>query len=401
MRAQVLRRCRLLASNPPTCTCTRFASPSRTVLRTQLAQAPRRYFAKRTQEEDKAPNARSAKRNVLRNSPAESELLPDEVLRLQELLSQPAPPDDEVVVEQLRKCKEIALRLQDAAANETQQPETSSRASARNLLKLDETKRAPSSAKDRGIDRLSEILYKFVQDPKIFLSPRVLALYVQTQSALRRPESFPEIFNLYATKPMPMRGSAPVRYKNISPNRMASAIPLRTASEALDAAMESRILPLCLDVIGASVCTPAYRRRKLVQKMWVPTAVIAFTPPIAWLLALSFDQWQITLTSRYARTMAFAGFASYVGFTGILGYVALTTANDQMERVTWRDGLPLTTRWLREDERAMMDRVAMAWGFKDRHRRGEEEGPEWEALRELVSMRDMVLDRVELMDGFE
>lgn len=398
MRPRVQWLSRLLATDPTLLCGARIALSSRTIFR---AQVTRRSFASLAQNEDRGLESRPTKPKTTRNGSEPSELISDAVFKLQNLLSQPAPPDNEVVVEGLKKCKEIAVEIQNAAATEPKPTGTSSHTSTRKLLMLDETKRASSSNKDRSIDQLSGAIYKFVKEPKVFLSPHVLDLYVQIQSALRRPESFPEIFNLYATKPMPMRGSSPVRYKNINPNRLASAIPARTASEALDAAIDSRILPLCLDVIGASVCTPAYRRRKAIQKMWVPTAVVVFTPPIAWLLALYFDEWQITLTSRYARTMAFVGFASYVGFTGILGYVALTTANDQMERVTWRDGLPLTSRWLREDERAMMDRVAMAWGFKDRHRRGEEEGPEWEALRELVSMRDMILDRVELMEGFE
>ena len=85
----------------------------------------------------------------------------------------------------------------------------------------------------------------------------------------------------------------------------------------------------------------------------------------------------------------------------MLGLVALTTANDQMERVTWRVGTPLRWRWLREEERAMLDRVALAWGLKERWRRGEEDSVEWEALREWVALRSMVLDNPALMDGME
>ena len=338
--------------------------------------------------------------SVTHNVPIEQLPSLDEPIRsLHDLTSQSTPPNDEAVVACLNVCKGIATELQTPSATETKAPTFRPRSSNR-LLELDESSRDTSPVKSKII-KLSEALHDFVKEPKVFLSPRVLELYVQIQSTLKRPESLPEVFKLYATKPMPMRGTSPVQFKEINPNRLASAVPSRAASQALDAAIESRILPLCLDVVDTTVCTSAYRRQKMIQKLWVPAAVIVLTPPAAWALAVAYDDWQITLTSRYARTMAFGGFASYACFTSILGYIALTTSNDQMERVTWRDGLPLTTRWLREDERAMMDRIALAWGFKDRHRRGEEEGPEWDALKELVGMRDMILDRVELMDGME
>ena len=84
-----------------------------------------------------------------------------------------------------------------------------------------------------------------------------------------------------------------------------------------------------------------------------------------------------------------------------LAYVVITTANDQMERVTWARGEPLWERWVREEERRAWDLVAMGWGFKDVSRRGEEEGLEWERLREEVGVRGMVLDAVNLMEGME
>lgn len=102
-----------------------------------------------------------------------------------------------------------------------------------------------------------------------------------------------------------------------------------------------------------------------------------------------------------ATNMAFAGILAYVGFTATIGVVAVTTSNDQMDRITWATGTPLRERWLREEERALIDQVAGAWGFKDLSKRGEEEGRDWETLREWVGMRGMMLDRVELMEGME
>ena len=52
-------------------------------------------------------------------------------------------------------------------------------------------------------------------------------------------------------------------------------------------------------------------------------------------------------------------------------------------------------RWWREDERAAIDKMAMAWGFRELWKRGEEEGDEWEHLREWVAARGMILDKTE------
>ena len=49
----------------------------------------------------------------------------------------------------------------------------------------------------------------------------------------------------------------------------------------------------------------------------------------------------------------------------------------------------------------MLDRVACIWGFNQNSRRGEEEGPDWEALREWIGLRGMILDKVSLMEGME
>ena len=107
------------------------------------------------------------------------------------------------------------------------------------------------------------------------------------------------------------------------------------------------------------------------------------------------------LDPSQATWMAFAGIMTYISAVSMTGYVAITTANDQMDRITWAQGVPLWERWVREDERAAVDRVAGAWGFKSLEKRGEEEGVDWEDLREWVGRRGMVLDKVELMDGME
>jgi hypothetical protein len=88
-----------------------------------------------------------------------------------------------------------------------------------------------------------------------------------------------------------------------------------------------------------------------------------------------------------------------VGFTATIGMVAHFTANDQMKRVTWASGTPLRHRWLYEDERAALDKIACSFGFSEEHRYGEEEGEDFLWLREYVLSRSMILDAVELMPG--
>jgi hypothetical protein len=61
----------------------------------------------------------------------------------------------------------------------------------------------------------------------------------------------------------------------------------------------------------------------------------------------------------------------------------------------------LRERWLREEERAMIDKVAGAWGFKEPWRRGDESGEDWAALKEFTGLRGMVLDKTSLMEGME
>jgi len=72
-----------------------------------------------------------------------------------------------------------------------------------------------------------------------------------------------------------------------------------------------------------------------------------------------------------------------------------------MERVVWRPGTHLKDRWLREPERAMFDRLALAWGFQEKYRWGEEQGHDWLQLKDECGMRDMILDKTDLMEGMQ
>lgn len=170
---------------------------------------------------------------------------------------------------------------------------------------------------------------------------------------------------------------------------------------ALDVAISQKNLSLVLAIIDNTFCAPAFHRAKVVRKAGVPLGGLAVAPMACYALASLASTFQNTMDPSTATGIAFAASLAYVGGTSSIGILAITTANDQMERVTWLPGIPLRHRWLREEERAAMDKVAVAWGFKDPYMRGEEVGEEWESLREFIGMRGMILDKTELMEGME
>ncbi|KAF2813394.1 uncharacterized protein BDZ99DRAFT_382111, partial [Mytilinidion resinicola] len=237
--------------------------------------------------------------------------------------------------------------------------------------------------------------------PPVFVTPAILEAYTTTQSLLVRPSTLPEAFTLYASKPVPKPSTSPVTYKPQSPSAASAAIPTPVADVALNAAIASKSLPLALDVIETTYRAPAFRRAKFLRRALPPLTGAALAPLAVYTLAGQLAQYQSTMDPGTATAMAFAGMLTYVAATATIGVVAVTTANDQMDRVTWAMGMPLRERWLREEERGAVDRVAGAWGFKEPWRRGEEEGEEWEGLREWVGVRGMVLDKVALMEGME
>lgn len=248
---------------------------------------------------------------------------------------------------------------------------------------------------------LSTRAEEILRDPPIFLTPAILRAYVDLQSLLSRPESFLEIFTLYATKPTPTLSGTTITYTEVAPSTAKSAIPPSIANVALSAAVNAHDLPLSISIINTTFATPSHTRSKLLRHALLPSTLLALAPISAYALSTQFAAFQTTMSTSHATGIAFAGFLTYLGTVASLGYVVVTTSNDQMDRVTWAKGVPLWERWVREEERAAWDRVAGAWGFSEVERRGEEEGREWEVLREEVGRRGMGLDRVELMEGME
>ncbi|KAF2240463.1 hypothetical protein BU26DRAFT_442470 [Trematosphaeria pertusa] len=246
---------------------------------------------------------------------------------------------------------------------------------------------------------ISSLARDLLKHPKVFISPNVLAAYIHLQRRLALPRAIPEILYLYANKPVPELGSSPPKFSKPSPKAAKQAVPADLAEEALTAAIEAKDLPLALDVVQMTYCTPAWRKHRILTKLGVPGTVAAITPLALYMIAQEMSVYSGFIDPWTFKMYAFAGLLTYVGCTGTLGFVALTTHNDHFDRVVWRPGMPLLDRYLREDERAALDRIACAWGFKETWRRGDEEGEEWEGLREWILLRGMVLDKPDLMEG--
>lgn len=253
----------------------------------------------------------------------------------------------------------------------------------------------------RMIDELSQIAYSVVESPPVFISPQILGMYVNIQSTLNKPETLPEVLHLYANKPVAQEGSSPIRYSNPSPNKVANAIHPTVAERALKTALNAKNLNAAMDIIEVCYTTTAAHRAKFVRKGLLPVTGLGLAPFAAYSAASQLAHYQDTMDVTMFTNVGFAGLMAYITFTATTAVVAVTTANDQMVRVTWAPGVPLRERWIREEERAAIDQVAVAWGFREVWRRGEEEGEDWEAIREWIGRRSMMLDRVELMEGME
>ncbi|KAL4899559.1 hypothetical protein BDW74DRAFT_163390 [Aspergillus multicolor] len=320
-----------------------------------------------------------------------------------ELRDSQTVPANDAVIQLLKKCL--------AVAEEIAQPDRSLKENGNeisSLLNLEErkTKKASKPAVKAEIsqpsaDALCRIVHELLTDEKLFISSEALSCYVKIHTLLKRPEHFPEIFHLYANKPIPEENSSPIKYLQPNPKSINSAIPVDLANMALDVAIEQRNLGLVLAVIDNTFCTAAFRRAKFFRKAAAPLGILASTPLGCYVAATWAASFQNTMDPSTATAIAFAATLAYVGGTSSIGVLAIMTANDQMERVVWLPGVPLRERWLREEERAALDRVALAWGFKDIYMRGEEEGEEWESLREFIGMRGMILDKTDLMHGMQ
>jgi hypothetical protein len=318
------------------------------------------------------------------------------------LLSLERLPSERETIQALGQCNSLVeLLVLDTPSNLI-----GTKDAAAALLFLDDSGRKVPTDKlpvsiQRTMNELARLAYDVISHPPIFITPGILSIYTKIQANLGRPETFPVVFQNYANKPVPQEGTWPPVYSKSNPNKIANAVNTAVADRALQAAIDARQLVVALDIIDSTYTTIAFHRAKLVRKCLLPATALTVAPFAAYTVASQLAHWQTTMEPEMATNVAFAGIVAYTFFTGTIGVVAITTANDQMERVTWAPGIPLRERWMREEERAAMDKVAVAWGFRETWRRGEEEGQEWDALREWIGMKGMILDRVELMEGME
>ncbi|KAI1386737.1 uncharacterized protein F4822DRAFT_325401 [Hypoxylon trugodes] len=322
------------------------------------------------------------------------------------------PPESDV-----NAALQACFVLADYIMDDSVQPQIShmikeSDSAAAELLSLDSTKGSRSKTSEtmtahitaqvkRIIDEISNTAYAVLSHPPVFITPELLEKYVDVQARLVRPETFSQIFQLYASKPMPRESSGSISYVAPNPNKVANAIESKVIEKALDVAIEKKNIDAAVGIIENGYGTKAFIRNKLLRRAVLPAGTFAATPFAAYLLASNFSSFQTAMDSASATNVAFVGILTYVGFTASLGMVAFTTANDHMKRVTWAPGVPLRLRWVREEERAALDKVACAWGFREKWRQGEEEGADWDALREYIGQKSMVLDQAELMEGMD
>ncbi|OBT58795.1 hypothetical protein VE04_01149 [Pseudogymnoascus sp. 24MN13] len=321
-----------------------------------------------------------------------------------DLISKDGIPSDnetEAVLDAYQQIADNLMNPPDPAALPKDASATSALLSIKTAAKPRPAVHAHSPIVDGASRKLSELALSVLQHPPIFITPSILRRYVKLQSTLKRPETLPTAFHLYSTKPAPVDGSSPVKYKKVNPNKSANSIEAKMADLALQTAIESKDLVTAMDIVDTTYNTKAFRRTRFIRRALLPVTGLALAPAAAYAVATQLSLYQTTMDPTVATNVAFVGILGYIGFTTVVGVVAVTTANDQMERITWATGMPLRERWIREDERAAIDKIAGAWGFRQVWRRGEEEGEEWEALREWVARRGMVLDRSELMEGME
>ncbi|KFY36318.1 hypothetical protein V494_05114 [Pseudogymnoascus sp. VKM F-4513 (FW-928)] len=313
----------------------------------------------------------------------------------------PSDNETEAVLDAYQRMANNLMNPPDPTALPTDASVSSTLLSIKTAAKPRPAVHAHSPIVDGASRKLSNLALSVLQHPPIFITPGILRRYVNLLSTLRRPETLPTAFHLYSTKPAPVDGSSPVKYKEVNPNKSANSIEAKTADLALQTAIEAKNLGTAMDIVDTAYNTKAFRRTKFIRRALLPATGLALAPAAAYAVATQLSHFQTTMDPAVATNIAFVGILGYIGFTTVVAVVAVTTANDQMERITWATGMPLRERWIREEERAAIDKIAGAWGFRQVWRRGEEEGEEWEALREWVARRGMILDRPELMEGME
>lgn len=309
-------------------------------------------------------------------------------------------PAKQLTTAALQSCLRAAASLHP----QLKRAEAQSKASASRLASLGAERTGAKLPIDGrindAISRVSYAAYTIITNQNVEMTPEFLALYVQIQNQLGRPESLPAVFGLFATKRKPVVKDGEIQYVAQNPNAATRAVELGIADMALQTAIEAKNLDAALGIVEAGVATPAFRRQKLIKHGTAPAIGLATLPFGIFGLSTAYAAyWQNTMDMVTATGIGIAGISGYLFVVGSMGMIAKLSNKDQMKRVTWTPGTPLRYRWMREEERAALDKVALAWGFKEPWRHGEEMGADWDGLREYMGYRQMLLDRVEFMEG--
>lgn len=277
------------------------------------------------------------------------------------IYSKPAKEED--VIAALVVCKENAGKSRISAHTLQASPTAT-------ILSLDDSarplaiKKAPESTMPSSeATELSRLAYTIISHPTVFLSKSVLDAYVDLAVYIRKISDIPSAFALYAKKPYFRPGAK--NLSNTIPFLPKYAVPEEIASKALDAAVAAKSMELALDIISTTYGAPAFRWSKIIRKTIPAGLAVLLSPMACYILAQQAARYLNAADPDLAANYAFAGLLVYIGFTGTIGLVALTTANDQMKRVTWLAGTPLSRRWMYEEERAAYENVAKGWGFED------------------------------------
>ncbi|TQV98535.1 hypothetical protein IF1G_02615 [Cordyceps javanica] len=348
-------------------------------------------------QRDAAPASSTTKVQRITNPAELAALAEDSSKKFQSVDGIPAK---QLTAAALQSC----LRAATAMHPQLKRAESQSKASTSRLASLNGERTGSKVPIDNRIaeatNRISHAAWNIISNPNVEMTPDFLETYVRIQNQLGRAESLPAVFELYAKKSKPVVKNGIVEYQRTNPNAASRAVETAVVNMALQTAIDSKNLDASLGIIEAGFCVPAFKRAKLIKHGTAPAIGLMTLPfGIIGLSTAYAAYWQNTMDVTTATAIGAAGISGYLFVVGSLGMIAKLSHKDQMKRVTWTPGTPLRYRWMREEERAALDKVALAWGFKEPWRHGEESGADWEGLREYMGYRQMLLDRVEFMDG--
>ncbi|KAL5614595.1 uncharacterized protein BROUX77_000432 [Berkeleyomyces rouxiae] len=309
-------------------------------------------------------------------------------------------PREAATLAALKACHAAAKAITPLTAEAKKQ-------SGNSLLEVDD--KSAASPPRRGLTfaelrkntarRISQISFSILAAPNVVVTMPLLTEYIKIHSELGLADTVAESLHLYGSKPLPVIRGDNVTFKKRSSSLPSAAIDEDVAAAALQVALQAKDLDAAINIVDVCYCSRAFYLRKIMASATVPALAAGVIPATSYGVASAFANYNSSIDPTTATTFAFMGITAYIGFTGSMGIVARMSMMDHMNRVTWVPGTPMRKRWLREEERAAMDKIAMAWGFQEAWKHGEESGAEWASLREYLGLKDMILDRVEFMDG--